>query len=414
MPSPARRVAFRVVRRVNEQEAFADQAFHAEAGDLEPRDRAFARQLAFGAVQRRRTLDHLIGRLSERPRLDGDVRAALQLGLFQLLFLDGVAPHAAVGESVDLVRGSRGSGLVNAVLRRAAGEGRALLDGIEDVGVRESYPHWLVELWQGAYGRKTAAKLMKRLNEPAETALRANRLKTSPEALAAALAGDGEDGLRAKAAGRDGVIVDGAFDAYAHPLWAEGHFMPQSLSSQGIARLVDPQPGERVLDLCAAPGGKTTHLAALMRDRGEIVSVERNDDRAEQLEETCARMGVSIATVVREDAAGFGDEGGFDRVLADPPCSGLGTLQARPDLRWRMTPQRIASILDEQRAILAAAAAAVRPGGVLVWSTCTLNPAENEELLEGLEGFELRDRRTFWPHETRSAGFQASVLGSVG
>ena len=407
MPSPARRVAFRVVRRVNEQEAYADQALHAEAGGLEPRDRAFARQLAFGTVQRRRTLDHLIGKLSERRKLDPDVRAALQLGLFQLLFLDGVAPHAAVTESIDLVRESRGSGLVNAVLRRAAEQGPALLDGIEDVGVRESYPHWLVELWQGAYGKKTAAKLMKRLNEPAETALRANRLKTSPEALVAALE------IEARTAGRDGVVVDGPFDAYAHPLWTDGHFMPQSLSSQGVARLVGAQPGERVLDLCAAPGGKTTHLAALMRDQGAIVSVEKNDDRAEQLEETCARMGVSIGTVVREDAAAFSDGDGFDRVLADPPCSGLGTLQARPDLRWRMTPQRIASIVSEQRAILAAAAAAVRPGGVLVWSTCTLNPAENEELLEGLPGFEVRERRTFWPHETRSAGFQVTVLGSV-
>ena len=403
--SAPRRVAFRVVRRVNEQEAFADQAFHAEAGDLDGRDRAFARQLAFGTVQRRRTLDHVIGRLSERRRLDPDVRAALQLGLFQLLFLEGVAPHAAVDESVGLVKASRGTGLVNAVLRRAAAEGSALVEDVEDEGVRLSYPHWLVELWRQVYGRKTATKLMLRLNEPAETALRANRLRTSPEALASALEG--------RTKGRDGVVLDRPFDAYAHPLWADGHFMPQSLSSQGVSRLVDPQPGERVLDLCAAPGGKTTHLAALMRDEGELVSVERNEDRAEQLERTCERMGVTIGRVVRADAAAFADEEGFDRVLADPPCSGLGTLQARPDLRWRMTPQRIEGILEEQRAILRSAAAAVRPGGVLVWSTCTLNPAENEQLVDGLAGFELRDRRTFWPHETRSAGFTVSVLGSV-
>ena len=403
--TPARAVAFRVVRRVNEQEAFADQAFHAEAGSLEPRDRAFARQLAFGTVQRRRTLDHLIGKLSERRKLDADVRAALQLGLFQLLFLEGVAEHAAVGETVELVKGSRGSGLVNAVLRRGANEGRALLDAIEDEGVRESYPHWLVELWRGAYGRKTATKLMRRLNEPAETALRANRLKTSPEALATALDG--------RTTGRDGVVLDRPFDAYAHPLWAEGHFMPQSLSSQAISRLVDPQPGERVLDLCAAPGGKTTHLAALMRNRGELVSVERNDDRADQLEATCERMGVTIDRVVRADAAAFEDPERFERVLADPPCSGLGTLQARPDLRWRMTPERIAGIVAEQRAILEVAARAVRPGGLLVWSTCTLNPAENEELVASLPGFELREHRILWPHETRSAGFTVSVLGSV-
>jgi 16S rRNA (cytosine967-C5)-methyltransferase len=175
---------------------------------------------------------------------------------------------------------------------------------------------------------------------------------------------------------------------------------------------VAPQPGERVLDLCAAPGGKTTHLAALMRDEGEIVSVERNDDRADGLRQTCERMGVTIARIEVADAA-QAREPAFDRVLADPPCSGLGTLQQRPDLRWRMTPQRIAGILDEQRAILAAAAAAVRPGGLLVWSTCTLNPAENEELLAGLEGFGPPETTILLPHETRSAGFQISRLESV-
>ncbi len=405
--SPARRAAFRVVLRVNEQEAFADQALHAEAQGLDPRDRAFARQLAYGTVQRRRTLDHLAGRLSTRKKLDPQTRAAVQLGLFQLLFLEGVPDRAAVSESVELAKGSNGATLVNAVLRRAADEGpRALLDPIEDEGVRESYPHWLVELWRGAYGKKTATKLMRRLNEPAETVVRANRLKTSPEALAAALEG--------KPVGPDGVLLDRAFDAYAHPLWAEGHFMPQSRSSQAVARAVAPQPGERVLDLCAAPGGKTTHLAALMRDEGEIASVERSADRADGLRRTCERMGVTIARVEERDAAEPPAEpGSFDRVLVDPPCSGLGTLQQRPDLRWRMTPERIAGILDEQRAILAAAAAAVRPGGLLVWSTCTLNPAENEQLLDGLEGFAPQEATILFPHETRSAGFQVTRLVST-
>jgi 16S rRNA (cytosine967-C5)-methyltransferase len=404
--SHARRAAFRVVRRVNEQEAFADQALHAEAEGLESRERAFARQLAFGTVQRRRTLDHLIGRLSERRRLDEATRAALELGLFQLLFLDGVEDHAAVGEAVELAKAeSRGAPLVNAVLRRAAREGPALLEAIEDEGVRESFPHWLVDLWRGAYGTRTATQLMRRLNEPIETALRANRLRTSPEALAAALGG--------RAQGPDAVVLEGAFDAYAHPLWEQGHFMPQSRSSQAVARAVAPRPGERVLDLCAAPGGKTTHLAALMRDRGEIVSVERNADRADGLRRTCDRMGATIVRVEVADAAAYEAPAPFDRVLADPPCSGLGTLQQRPDLRWRMTPERIEAIRAEQRGILAAAARAVRPGGVLVWSTCTLNPAENEELLAGLPGFAVDEARTLFPHETRSAGFQVTRLVST-
>jgi 16S rRNA (cytosine967-C5)-methyltransferase len=184
--------------------------------------------------------------------------------------------------------------------------------------------------------------------------------------------------------------------------------MPQSRSSQAVAPALAPQPGDRVLDLCAAPGGKTTHLAALMGDAGEVVSVEQHPDRADQLRTTCARMGVTIARVEVGDAAEPRD--GFDRVLADPPCSGLGTLQARPDLRWRMTPERLEGIVAEQRGVLAAAAGAVRPGGLLVWSTCTLNPAENEQLVTQLEGFEVLEQTTLWPHVTRSAGFQITVL----
>jgi 16S rRNA (cytosine967-C5)-methyltransferase len=402
--SPARRTAYRVVRRVLEHDAFADQAFHAEARGLDARDRAFARRLAFGTVQRRRALDHVVAVLTNRRRLDPPVRAALQLGLFQLLFLDAVPAHAAVDESVELVRRTRAGGLVNAVLRRAAGEGRALLDAAPEA-VRESYPDWLADLWRGAFGAQTASALMRRLNEPAELALRANRLRTTPEALA------GELGARVAGPGApDAVIVDGAFDAHAHPRWHDGWYMPQSRSSQTVAPATGAQPGERVLDLCAAPGGKTTHLAALMRDEGELVSVEQHPGRADALRRTCERMGVTCARVVVGDAAAFEGDRRFDRVLADPPCSGLGTLQARPDLRWRMTPERIAGLIAEQRAILAAAARAVRPGGVLVWSTCTLNPAENEELLAEAEGLTVQETRTLLPHETLSAGFMITRL----
>jgi 16S rRNA (cytosine967-C5)-methyltransferase len=386
------------VRRVFEQEAYADQALHAEAAGLDPRERAFARRLAYGTVQRARALDHVADALTGGRRLDPPVRAALRLGLFQLLLLDAVPAHAAVGESVELVRRHRGGGLVNAVLRRADREGRALLDAAPEA-VRLSYPDWLAGLWRDTYGEPAATALMERLNEPIELALRANRLRTTPDALAAAIGGHTVPGAP------DAVVVDGPLDAYDHPLWQAGAFMPQSRSSQAVAPATGARSGERVLDLCAAPGGKTTHLAALMGDEGEIVAVEQHPERADALRRTCERMGVTIARVAVGDAAAW-QEGGFDRVLADPPCSGLGTLQARPDLRWRMTPERIAGLVAEQRGILAAATAAVRPGGVVVWSTCTLDPAENEQLVANLEGFAVEEARTLLPHETRSAGFQ--------
>ena len=401
----ARRAAFRVVRRVAEKGAFADQALHAEAPRLEPRERALARRLAFGAIQRRRTLDHVIDELTGgRKKLDPPVRAALHLGLVQILFLDGIPDHAAVSESVELVKRSRGAGLVNAVLRRATREGRALVDAIDDEAVRLSIPDWLAALWRDAYGAETASALMARANEPPELALRPNTLRSTGEEVAAAVGGRIVDGA---------VVVDGALDAHAHPLWHAGAFMPQSRSSQRVAPTLGAQPGERVLDLCSAPGGKATHLAALMENAGEIVAVEKDADRADQLRTTLARMGASIVRVEVADAAEW-EGGGFDRVLVDPPCSGLGTLQAKPDLRWRMTPERIEGLVAEQRRILAAATAAVRPGGVVVWSTCTLNPAENEELLAGLPGFTATERLTLFPHETGSAGFQVTRLESDG
>ena len=402
--SPARRAAFRVIRRVVEQDAFADQALHAEADGLDARERAFARQLAFGTVQRLRAVDHVIAALTTAKKLDPPIRAALRLGVFQLLFLDGVPPHAAVGESVELVRRSRGSGLVNAVLRRASREGEELLAAAPEA-VRESYPDWLAELWIGAYGADTASQLMRRLNEPSELALRANRLKTTPEELAAAIGG-----RVAGAQAPDAVLPAGPFDAHGHELWHRGHYMPMSRSSQQVAPFLRPQRGERVLDLCAAPGGKSTHLAALMENDGQIVSVEQRTDRAEQLRTTAARMGATIIDVQVGDAGVARPDGPFDRVLADPPCSGLGTLQARPDLRWRMTPERIAGLVAEQRRILRAALGAVRPGGVVVWSTCTLDPAENEELLRDVPGFELDEAVTLFPHDTGSAGFQLARL----
>lgn len=405
--SPARQVALRVIRRVAEQGAFADQALHAEAAGLDPRERALARQLAFGAIQRRRTLDHVVGELTGgRRKLDPPVRAALHLGLVQILFLDAIPDHAAVGETVELAKRNRGAGLVNAVLRRAAREGRAVLDAIDDEAVRHSIPDWLAALWRDAYGERTASALMRRANEPLELALRANRLKATPEEVAAAVGG--------RAVGDDAVVVDGPLDAHAHPLWHAGAYMPQSRSSQRAAPLLDPQPGERVLDLCSAPGGKATHLAALMRGEGEVVAVERDPDRADALRATIERMGATIVRVDVADAADPRTDGPFDRVLVDPPCSGLGTLQAKPDLRWRMTPERIAGLLAEQRRILAAATAAVRPHGVVVWSTCTLNPAENEELLRDLDRFTVTEQVKLMPHEMGSAGFQLTRLESTG
>ncbi len=387
--SPARACAYAVVRRVFEQGAYADRALHAEARKLDPRERAFAMALAYGTVQRVATLDHVLARLSSRPpeRLDAPVLAALRLGLMQLLFLHGTAEHAAVHESVELAKrsSSGGAGLVNAVLRRATREGARVLAGLDDrtpqaAAILHSVPVWLAELWWSELGAERARELLAAVNQPAESALRINTLVGDPATVASQLS----VASRPAPGIPEGVILDGAFDAFASPLWARGAIMPQARASMDVAQTLDPQAGDRVLDLCAAPGAKTTHLAALMADHGELVAVERHPGRAQALERTLARMQVSCATVRVADAAQPLREltAACDRVLIDPACSGLGTLQSRPDLRWRVNPERIAALASDQAQILRAGADATRSGGTLVYSVCTISRAESDDVVD--------------------------------
>ncbi|MEA2232372.1 MAG: rRNA (cytosine967-C5)-methyltransferase [Solirubrobacteraceae bacterium] len=404
--TPARRAAFTVIRRVFEQGAYADRALHAEARGLDARERGFAMRLAFGTVQRRLTLDHLIEQLA-RPvdQLDAPTVAALRLGLYQLAFLDGVGAHAVVAESVELAKQGPGGGhkLVNAVLRRATRELPALPGDDTPAGaaIAHSYPLWLVELWFETFGADEARALLRAGNEPGELALRVNTLVTTREELAGALpvpSAQAEDELP------EALVVAGPFDAHAHELWREGAYIAQSRAAMLVARSLDPQPGERVLDLCAAPGGKTTHLAALMQNEGEIVAVERHAGRAAALRRTAERMRVTNVTVEVADGAHYRAAQPFDRVLVDPPCSGLGTLQGHPDLRWRSSPDAIATLAQTQATILQAAIAALRPGGALVYSTCTLSPQENERQMAA-SGVRVKSERLVLPHRDRSDGF---------
>ena len=278
----------------------------------------------------------MIAQLAGRPveRLEPAVRAALRLGVLQLVFLDRVPAHAAVRDSVELAKQTSrgGAGLVNAVLRRAAREATAIVASLPDAtpgeaALKHSYPLWIAELWFDALGPDEARALMAAGNEPAEAAVRVNTLKA--DHLDLPVPTRPADHLP------EGLIVDAPFDAFASPQWEQGLFMPQSRAAMAVARALDPQPGERILDLCAAPGGKTTHLAALIRNEGRITAVERHEGRAKALARTAERMGVTCVEVRTADATTPQETGGYDRVLVDPPCSDLGTLAARPDVRWR-------------------------------------------------------------------------------
>jgi 16S rRNA (cytosine967-C5)-methyltransferase len=377
---------------VLEEGAYADRAFRAQAErqELSGRERALAMRLTYGTIQRKATLDHLIELFSERPseKLDRAVRTAIRLGLYQIAYLEGVADHAAVTESVELAKQARsaGHGLVNAVLRRATVEAQRAIESLPDgtpgeAAVRHSHPSWIAERWWQQLGPAEALALMSRDNEPSESAARANTLRTTPDDVVAALASEGVEARRDPLV-EEAVVLEQAYDLHGSPLFAAGKVMPQARASMLVAHVVDPQPGEDVLDLCCAPGAKTTHLAALMRNEGHVDAVDIDAKRARAVTTNCERLGITCVDVRVGDAREpvFGE--GYDRVIIDPPCSDLGTLQSRPDVRWQKQPAQIEQLRRVQGAILGAAARAVRPGGRLVYATCTISVDENERQIE--------------------------------
>jgi 16S rRNA (cytosine967-C5)-methyltransferase len=359
------------VLRVFEDGAYADRAFATAAAGLDPRERALAQQLAYGTVQRVRALDHGIEALGRRPvrKLDPPVRAALRLGAYQLAYLGGVAPHAAVNESVELVRAARLERAVpftNAVLRRLAGGLRGLLDALPEGPLKHSYPDWVAEVWRRDWGEEEALALMRAQNEAPETVVRVVRGEV-----------DGEE-TDVPRAWRVARVDERAL--------AAGRIWPQSRGSQLAGLAVGSRPGERVLDLCAAPGGKATMLA------GDVVAVELHEGRARELAENVRRLGAGNVRVVNADGLALPAElTAFDRALVDAPCSGLGVLASRPDLRWRAQP-----LPDLQAALLRAAAERVRPGGAVVYSVCTLNADENEAVVDAA-GLATDDLGAEWP-----------------
>ena len=376
----ARRVAYEAVRRTFEQGAYTDRAFAALAEGLEPRERRRAMRLAFGAVQRMRTVDHAIQALAGRrpQRLQAELRNALRVAGYELLFAHGTPPHAAVSQGVELARtvaGARTSGLANAVLRRIAEAGPGWVATLP-LPLRESYPDWVIEEWVAMLGEQQASELARAQNEPPELSLRVNTLRISPAELDLGVPWHGDSELP------EAAVLDQPLDVASSDAFRSGLVWPQSRASMLPARLLAPQPEMRVLDLCAAPGGKSGQLAALMDDRGELVCVDRHPGRASELSATLERLGVTCARIELGDALDFAERG-FDRILLDPPCSGLGVLASRPDARWRRTPEGAAQVAELQRRLLDHARSLLAPGGRLVYSVCTIRRAEGEQVLAG-------------------------------
>jgi len=430
--TPARRLAFETIRATFERDAHTERTFR-EAADgrgIEGRERAQAQRLAYGAVQRRGTLDAGLERLVDRPvrRLDPPVLAALRLGLYELLFADATPDHAAVGQAVELAKGAgaaHAAGLVNAALRRAARERESLVESLlgddstpEAAAVAHSVPPWLARMWWEELGPDKTRSLLAACNEPPEKAFRVNTLRSDRDAILERLRGAGVTARPApsgalsppmagqRRTGAEGwlelpetIVVEGPTGDAVPELVAAGLLTPQSRGSAAAVAALDPQPGEHVLDLCAGPGIKTGQIAERMGDRGEVISVESDPERAAEVAGQARRLGLRGVTVVEANAGEAGMAPGFDRVLVDPPCSDLGTLASRPDARWRKSPATIERLVEEQALLLRRGLEALRPGGTLVYSTCTISRRENEDQVSDGPRIQLR------PDRDRTTGF---------
>lgn len=441
--SPARTRAYDILRRVETEFAYASVLVSALVeSDLSREDRALAQEIVLGVIRWRRSLDYFIERYSGRSieRIDLPVLISLRIGLYQLRFLERIPQSAAVNESVNLVKRARAAsaaGLVNAVLRKAATHlyeeaGKEISDRFERASIALSHPRWMLERWEAMLGGDQARQLALANNLPPVTAFRVNTLRTTPDEVLADLNAKG-------VTARGSQIVSGAFVVESGPAAVvneaarRGLIYVQDEGSQLVSVLLDPRPRHRVLDLCAAPGSKSSHIAALAQDKARVVACDIHPHRLNTLRASCERLGVSSVDALALDATQalpFDGSQTFDRVLVDAPCSGTGTLRGNPEIKWRLSPDDLSRLEELQLSLLESTASRVATGGRLVYSTCSIEPEENEgvihKFLEGgalfrvIEPNERADLltaegfvRTF-PHRHQTDGFFAAVLEKTG
>jgi len=358
-------------------------------------DRSFLTELTYGVIRWRGRLDWVIRQFSKIPfeKIELGTLNILRLGLYQILFLSRTPSSAAVNESVELakrIRGKGGAGFVNAVLRSSIRQ----KDGIrypemgEDpalhISVAQSHPHWLVQRWVKEVGVEDAIKICAFNNQISSLTLRINTLKINRKDLIKKLE---EKELRPfpTTYSEEGIVLQDPPPTSELPFIKEGLYIIQDEASQLVTSILDPKPGERILDACAAPGGKTTHMAQKMKNKGEIYALDLSQGKIDLIEEVCQRLWIKIIKTIRGDAASslpIPHELRFDRILADVPCSGFGTLRKNPDLKWRRGERDIKRLSELQFSILKNLSVYVKEGGVLIYSTCTIFHEENEDVVE--------------------------------
>lgn len=392
--SPARRSAFEILRRVETESAYASVLLAALDSKMREDDRALCHELVLGVLRRKLWLDKTIAHFGERnvEKLDLPVRLALQMGLYQLRFLTRIPASAAVNESVNLVRASRlksAAGFVNAVLRRATREAdydpaATINDSIEKLSIESSHPRWLIERWVQAFGLEEAEAFARANNDPAPTAFRLTaktaRAKDSAEHVLQKLQDAGVEVIASKMAPDSWRVTGGS--GVVRDLADEGLIYLQDEASQLLAYLLNVETRHRVLDVTAAPGSKATHIEVLAPS-ATIVAGDLHPHRVETMRRLAAKQEARIHVLVHDATKSlpFPDES-FDRVLLDAPCSGTGTLRRNPEIRYRLKPDDINELAEQQKQMLARAAVVVRPGGRLLYSTCSVEPEENERVVD--------------------------------
>ena len=392
-----------------EDGTFVDALLAQARERMDARDSGFLLELVYGVLRNRARLDWVLNRFSAKPidTTDAGTRNILRLGAYQMLFLDRVPVSAAVNTSVELAKEhGRKHGYVNGLLRGLDRKRGTIAypvagDPVARLSMLTSHPAWLVKRWVSRYGAETAEALLQANNQPAPLTIRTNILKKTRYALKAALEAEGVQVSETSCSPVGLDIISSPGWLRTLQAYRDGLFMVQDQAAQLISLLITPQPGETVLDACAAPGGKATHLAELMQNQGTVAALELDASRIAKIRENSRRLGTTIVAPLQGDASRYHD-GVFDRVLIDAPCSGLGVLRRHPDGRWNKKEQTVGDHAALQRRILENCASLVKPGGTLVYATCTTEQEENDEVIASFlsgpgSAFRIDDPRPFLP-----------------
>ncbi|MBE1446333.1 16S rRNA (cytosine(967)-C(5))-methyltransferase RsmB [Paenibacillus sp. OAS669] len=426
----AREAALDVLVRTEQDRSYSNLLLHQtlQKYGLDRADAGLATEIVYGTLQRLNTIDYFLERFVAKgmAKLQPWVRSLLRMSFYQMMYLDRIPDHAVVNEAVNLAKkkGHQGiSGMVNGVLRNVIRQKDTLtipdkLPPVERISLKHSHPEWMVMRWIRQLGEERTERICEANNIPPRVSLRANTAKLSRDELVERLREAGYEAEPSELAPA-GVVVKGGGNMALTPWFAEGLFSIQDESSMLVAEAVDPKPGDKVLDCCAAPGGKTMHIAEKMDDQGEVWACDIHEHKEKLIREQAERLGLQSVRTLTSDARKLKERfapGSFDRILLDAPCSGLGVIRRKPDMKWVKQEQELGPICNIQHELLSEVHSLLKPGGVLVYSTCTIEHNENEGMmrrfLQEHPEFELTEggMRQIYPDEHQSDGFFIAAM----